>query len=104
MGTVYSGPYADEIGYDKHEGYAAAVLANGADAGEQIWLAYEDEADHLAARCACGWRGKGQHVVTDAGEDQALAEWRSYHLQPLIDQVRERSWPEWTRRTTERAK
>src|SRR3989442_1022191 len=57
VGTVYSGPYADEIGYDKHEGYAVALDAAGADAGPETWLAYEDEADHLAAACACGWRG-----------------------------------------------
>jgi|SRR4051794_39227229 hypothetical protein len=102
MGTIYEGPYAEEIGYDKHEGYAVALLATGADAGDQIWLAYEDQADHLAASCACGWRGAGRYAVTEAGEDQAVDEWRRQHLQPLIDQAQQHSWPEWARRTRER--
>src|SRR2546430_1036524 len=87
VGTVYSGPYADEIGYDKHEGYAVALDAAGADAGPETWLAYEDEADHLAAACACGWRETGRHAVTEAGEDQAMAEWDTAHLQPLIQEA-----------------
>jgi hypothetical protein len=82
VGTVYSGAYADEIGYDKHEGYAVARDAAGADAGPQIWLAYEDEADHLVSPLRAHAAGAGR-----AGT-------------PSPRRAKTRQWPSGTRRTS----
>lgn len=102
MGTTYAGAYAEEIGY--HEGYAAAII-NGVKAPE-IWEAYEGQDGYLTAACDCGngktWHGDSRYPITDAGADQALAEWQQEHLQPLIDQAAA-DWPRWAKLTGERA-
>ena len=82
MGAIYCGPYADEIGYDDHEGYAARILPDGTETGT---LTYETRAFRsYRAHCTCGWRGTARYPATDSGEDAALDEWDHDHLQPLI--------------------
>lgn len=84
MGTVYCGPYADAIGYDDHEGYAARILPDGTETG--TWTYATRESRGRRARCACGWRGTATHPATDAGEDAALDDWDRDHLRPLIQE------------------
>lgn len=83
MGWMYGGPYAELIGYAAHEGYAAAVLADGSETG--IW---SDEAlgcTGYRSCCGCGWRGSLMHPASDAGEEQARAEWDRDHIRPMVD-------------------
>jgi hypothetical protein len=99
MGTQYVGPYAEEIGY--HEGYAVAVI-DGQEPPHS-WIHHEGEDGYLVAACDCGhdgnqWRGTGRYPLTDAGEDQALAEWDHEHLQTLIDKAASQ-WPAWADRS-----
>jgi len=84
MGTVYCGPYADAIGYDDHEGYAARILPDGKETG--TWTYATREFRGYRACCACGWRGTATHPATDAGEDVALDDWDHDHLRPLIQE------------------
>ena len=84
MGTVYCGPYADAIGYDDHEGYAARILPDGTETG--TWTYETREFRGYRAHCACGWRGTAIHPATDAGEDAALDDWDRDHLRPLIQE------------------
>lgn len=84
MGTVYCGPYADAIGYDHHEGYAARLLPNGTETG--TWTYETREFCGYRAHCECGWRGAIVHPATDAGEEAAEEDWDHYHLRPLIKQ------------------
>ena len=81
MGDIYCGPYADTIGYDDHEGYAARTLPDGTPTATWTYqtrhfLAYQ-------ACCACGWAG-GRYLATDTGSQAALDEWDHDHLQPLV--------------------
>jgi hypothetical protein len=100
MGTVYCGPYAEQVGFE-HEGYAARVLLDGSLTGS--WTAETaDFVGHVAA-CGCGWTGGTQYPPTDAGEDEARAEWDRGHLQPLIEQAK-RGWPAWAERVSVRAR
>lgn len=85
MGTVYCGPYADAIGYDDHEGYAARLLPDGTETG--TWTYATREFRGHRARCACGWRGTATHPATDAGEEAALDDWDCDHLRPLIQEA-----------------
>lgn len=84
MGTVYCGPYADAIGSDDHEGYAARILPDGTETG--TWTYETREFRGYRARCACGWRSTATHPATDAGEDAALDVWDRDHLRPLIQE------------------
>jgi hypothetical protein len=84
MGTVYCGPYADAIGYDDHEGYAARILPDGTETG--TWTYETREFRGCRAHCACGWRGTATHPATDADEDAALDDWDRDHLRPLIQE------------------
>lgn len=86
MGTVYCGPYADAIGYGRHEGYADRLMPNGEFSNGEWSARYPADA-HVAfvAACSCGWRSSEQHAPTDSGEDQACDEWDRDHLQPLIN-------------------
>ena len=64
MGAIYCGPYADTIGYDDHEGYAARILPDGTHTATvthqtRHFLAYQ-------ACCACGW-ADGRYPATDTG-------------------------------------
>lgn len=83
MGTVYCGPYADLIGSDDHEGYAARILPDGTKTG--TWTYATREFRGYRACCACGWRGAVVHPATDAGEESALDDWDHQHLRPLIN-------------------
>jgi len=100
MGTVYCGPYAGQVGH--HEGYAARVLPDGELTG--TWSA--ETAAFLAhvAACDCGWYGPTRHAPTEAGEDEALAQWRREHLEPLIAAAAQRGWPAWADRVAARAR
>ncbi|MFL6144916.1 MAG: hypothetical protein ACJ72N_24005 [Labedaea sp.] len=83
MGTVYCGPpYADVIGYDDHEGYAARVLPDGTETG--TWTYATRQFSGYRAWCACGWRGSALYPPTDAGERGAEDEWDRDHVQPLL--------------------
>ena len=96
MGAVYCGPYAEQVGYE-HEGYAARVLPNGTLTRETAeFLAY-------VAACGCGWTGRTRYPATDAGEDEAIAEWERAHLRPLIEFAR-RTWHDWAERVAARAR
>jgi hypothetical protein len=81
MGIIYCGPYADAIGYENHEGYAARVLPDGSDTGTSYFG--QVFTGHRAA-CSCGWRG-ATHPATEDGEEAAEAEFVREHQQPLID-------------------
>jgi len=85
MGTVYCGPYADKIGYHRHEGYADRLMPNGEFSNGE-WSARYPADTHVAfvAACSCGWRSSEHHPPTDSGEEQALDLWDRHHLQPLI--------------------
>jgi len=82
MGTVYCGPYADAIGYNDHEGYAARILPDGTETG--TWTYATREFRGYRAHCACGWASTLVHPATDAGEEAALDDWDHGHLRPLI--------------------
>ena len=85
MGIVYCGPLAAEINQGTrygHEGYAAQVLADGAESGH--WVR---EFREYRAGCGCGWRSTRVHPPTDAGKNAAEDEWNDEHLQPLIRAV-----------------
>ncbi|MEU9688117.1 hypothetical protein [Amycolatopsis japonica] len=85
MGIVYCGPYADEIGHDRHEGYAARILPDGTETG--TW-SYETRAfTGYRAHCDCGWRGLAVHPPTDEGEERAEDEWDDHHIHPMIDTI-----------------
>lgn len=81
MGTVYYGPYAEEIGY--HEGYAARILPTGEETA--TWAYETREFVNYVARCDCGWRGTAIYKPDDNGERLADEEWDHDHLRPLID-------------------
>lgn len=84
MGTVYCGPYADQINANAyHEGYAARILPNGTETG--TWTHETREFRNYVARCDCGWRGTAVYPPTEHGEELALEEWDWDHLQPLIN-------------------
>jgi hypothetical protein len=82
MGTVYCGPYADAIGYDDHEGYAARILPDGTETG--TWTYETREFIGYRAHCACGWRGTLTYPPTERGEGLAYEERDRDHLRPLI--------------------
>lgn len=82
MGTIYCGPYADAIGYGRHEGYAARILLDGTGTG--TWTYQTREFVGYRAHCDCGWQGADTYPCTDTGEGKALDEWDRNHLQPLI--------------------
>jgi len=82
MGTIYCGPYADQIGYHRHEGYAARILPDGTETG--TWTYETREFLGYRAHCDCDWQGAETYPCTDTGEGQALDEWDRHHLQPLI--------------------
>jgi hypothetical protein len=82
MGIVYCGPYADAIGNDAHEGYAARILPDGTDTGTWTWQTREFRG--YRARCSCGWRGTSGHPANDRGQRAAEDEWDHDHLQPLV--------------------
>jgi hypothetical protein len=82
MGTVYCGPYTDQIcGYD-HEGYAARIRPDGSETG--TWTYETREFRGYRAHCDCGWRGSATYPPTDRGEEAALEEWDHDHLRPMI--------------------
>ncbi|MEU6643203.1 hypothetical protein ABZ863_11695 [Saccharomonospora sp. NPDC046836] len=83
MGTVYCGPYADKIGYDLHEGYAARILPDGTETG--TWTYETREFVGHRAHCTCGWRGQHRYPATDHGENLAHEEWDHDHLRPMVD-------------------
>jgi hypothetical protein len=83
MGTVYCGPFAEQIGYEDHEGYAARILPDGRETG--TWTYETREFTGYRAHCACGWRGTTTYPPTERGEDLADEEWDRDHLRPLVD-------------------
>jgi hypothetical protein len=62
MGVTYHGPYAEAIGYDDHEGYAARILPDGTETA--VWTYETREFRAYRTRCACGWRGSGRYPAT----------------------------------------
>ncbi|MEU5852513.1 hypothetical protein [Saccharopolyspora shandongensis] len=84
MGTVYFGPYAEEIDADRHEGYAARILPDGTETA--TWTASTREFRNYVARCSCGWRGTAIYKPDDNGEQLAYEEWDHDHLRPLVDE------------------
>lgn len=100
MGVVYCGPYAEQIG-DGHEGYAARVLPDGTRTAG--WTAETREFTAWVAECECGWHGAGLFSPSDAGEEQAKAEWERDHLAELIARA-ERGWDAWAERVAGRAR
>lgn len=95
MSVIYTGPYADQIG--QHEGYEAQVLRDGSLSGTRTkpFVGY-------VAVCECGWQGETRYPPTEEGADEALAEWRSKHLRPLITAAH-LGWPDWAERVAARA-
>jgi len=83
MGTVYYGPFAEQIDSYRHEGYAARILPDGTETGS--WTHQTREFTGYRAHCDCGWRGTATYPPTDQGEQLADEEWDRDHLRPLID-------------------
>lgn len=106
MGTIYFGPYHEEIDTYAHEGYTARVMPDGGETsgfgGEYGW----DGHIGYRARCDCGWSGATLYPVPDPDPydcDEVDEEWMREHIQPLVDQVRRQTWPAWSCRDAERA-
>ncbi|NKQ57133.1 hypothetical protein HFP15_30110 [Amycolatopsis sp. K13G38] len=83
MGTVYCGPFAEQVDAYSHEGYAARILPDGTETGS--WTCETREFTGYRAHCDCGWRGTTTYPPTDQGEELADEEWDRDHLRPLID-------------------
>lgn len=88
MGITYHGPYADEVGYDEHEGYGARIRPDGSETA--TWTYETRETAGYRAACTCGWRGMVQHPPTDAGDELAKDEWDGDHLQPMLRSIASR--------------
>lgn len=82
MGTVYYGPFAEDIG--DHEGYAARILPDGTETA--TWTHETREFVAYVARCDCGWRGH-RYPPTNEGRDLADDDWEDNHLLPLVDKI-----------------
>jgi hypothetical protein len=95
MGITYHGPYADLIGSDDHEGYAARKLPGGKLTATSTHQTREFVG--YVAECACYWTGTRVHPPTEEGREAAEDEWDREHLQPLIDEAK-RSWDRWADR------
>lgn len=105
MGTVYFGPYFEDIDTYDHEGYDARVMPDGTDTGSWT-LETADLHIGYRARCDCGWTGATVYPVPnpDPGEcEAAMDEWHRDHITPMVEQARRSAWPDWSRRTAERA-
>lgn len=100
MGVMYDGAYAEVLGHDAHEGCAAGVLPDGS--ATAMWSAQAAEYLARVAVCSCGWTGEVRYPPTEDGADDAIAEWESDHLQPLIAHAAA-SWPVWTEQVSARA-
>lgn len=92
MGTIYHGVYAEQVGYDAHEGYVARILPDGTETA--TWT-YETRAmTGFRALCECGWRSATVHPATTADDDEAeraaAEDWDRDHLRPLVRAVAER--------------
>lgn len=94
MGTVYHGPYADQIGYNTHEGYAAQVLDDGTLTGTYSPETRPRMIGEVRAACDCGWTGQHRYAsptpFDEKAENMALAEWDDEHLQPMIRAIAEK--------------
>ena len=102
MGIVYSGPYADQLDYyQAHEGYAARRLRSGELTG--MWTYRTRRFVAWVAACECGWQAATEHPPTDEGEQAAVDQWRTEHLQPLIAKIATTGWADWAARTASRA-
>ena len=107
MGIVYVGPYADDVNHDAyHEGYAARLWPDGTISGS--WGGEHGSTGHigLVGACECGWRSQSVHPAGDIDGPEHQAAKRDFeteHLDPLVEQARQRSWPLWARRVTTRA-
>jgi hypothetical protein len=106
MGTIYFGPYYEEINTYNHEGYAARVMPGGAETstfgGAHCWPGHIG----YRARCACGWAGAMVYPVSDPDPmecDEADEEWMREHIQPMVEQARRETWPNWSRREASHA-
>lgn len=97
MARLYDGPYAELLGQEGHEGFAARLLADGA--RSRPWGS--DVVAYVAC-CSCGWSGKVRWPGGDEGRDEALAEWDEHHLRPLI-RAAAAQWPAWAGRVASRA-
>lgn len=88
MGITYHGPYADQIGYETHEGYVAHVLDDGTLTGTYSAETRSRMIGAVMAACDCGWTGQHRYAsptpADENAENEALAEWDDEHLQPMI--------------------
>lgn len=100
MGIVYTGPYAEQIGY-RHEGYAARRLPDGSLTSG--WTLETDAFTGYVAACDCGWEGTTGFPPTDEGREAAEDAWDAEHLQPLVADAERSWWPAWLRRVGGRA-
>lgn len=106
MGTIYFGPYHEEIDTYDHEGYTARVMPDGTETstfgGEYGWTGHVG----YRARCDCGWAGATVYPVEEPDpldSDEADEEWMREHIQPMVDQARRQTWPAWSTRDATRA-
>jgi hypothetical protein len=101
MGTLYLGPYADDVNDPvTHEGYAARLMPDGT-----LTSTWGTGHIGLVAVCECGWRGQTIHPPggLDSPEYEAAErDFETQHLDPLIAAAARRSWPDWATRTTAR--
>jgi hypothetical protein len=107
MGIVYVGPYADDVHAEAdHEGYAARLWPDGritgSWGGEHGWTGHIG----LVGACDCGWCSDRIRLSGDLNSPEYEAAERDFeveHLDPLIKAAKNRSWPDWARRTADRA-
>lgn len=85
MGTIYCGPYAEQINSYRHEGFADRKMPDGEFSHGEWSDRYPHDA-HTAfvAACSCGWHATTEHPPTDAGQEAAYGEWTAHHLNPMI--------------------
>jgi hypothetical protein len=104
MGVFYDGPYADDVNHDAfHEGYAARLMPDGT--LSSAWGGLDGLTGHtgLVGACDCGWRADLVHPPGDYASpsyEAAEEDFRTQHLQPLIEAARQQSWPRWTTHVT----
>lgn len=106
MGTLYLGPFHEEIDAYRHEGWAARVFPDGTETGE--WGGAHGWTGHVGyrARCECGWAGSTVYSVPEPDPKESAAaeeEWFRDHITPLVEQARRTAWPQWQKTIATRA-